>query len=173
MPKITKSQPFVCHGRYEDINALVADVAMLNESEWEKFTHRQKTIVGHGDTRTIPLLFDPVRLKNHVRHKHYGAFEHHLGAISASLSATVRRANLVKLLPESEISPHYDKGDFLGSTRRIHVPITTNEYCTFVVGGEEKHLPVGEMWEINNTGMEHSVHNRGKTARIHLVVDVR
>jgi len=173
MPKHHKHQPFTHYGEYDQIEHLVRDVLLIPEIEWERFTYRQKNIVGHTHTRTIPLLFDPVRLSRPKTHKHYGAFEHYLTEISLQLDMVVKRANLVKLLAQSEILPHYDKGDFLKSTRRIHLPITTNEHCTFMVGGEEKHLQVGHLWEINNTGMEHSVHNRGDTHRIHLIIDVR
>lgn len=173
MAKIVKTQPFTRYGTYGCMDELVSDVASLPDREWERFTHRQKNIVGHRDTRTIPLLFDPVRLSRHIEHPLYNMFSHHISAIASIVGGSAKRANLVALLAKSEIAPHYDKGDFLNSTRRIHVPVETNEGCLFTVGNEIQHIPFGEVWEINNTGMEHSVVNKGDARRIHMIIDVR
>ena len=178
MAKIQKIHPFQFLGQYRHIDSLINNVLDLDESEWQKFTIRQKNIVGHKFTQTVPLMFDYLKKSRDIRHPNYERFEHHLSAISEQLheygySSVISRANLVRLFAQSEIAPHIDQGDFLNSTRRVHIPIITNDLCTFAVGSEIRHLPVGEMWEINNTGLTHSVTNAGSDHRVHLVVDVR
>jgi len=165
--------PFVFHGTYEFMDSLLADVAKLDEEEWRRYKYRQQNIVGHKQTQTVPLLFDQHKKYRPIKHRNYDLFSNHLTQLSQVVGASVKRANLVKLLPQSEITPHYDKGDFLSSTKRLHLPVVTNEGCVFSVGGETKHLPIGEIWEINNTGMLHGVVNAGDSARIHLIFDVR
>lgn len=162
---------------YKYINDLADKVLSLTDEDWDKFTYRQKMIVGHGDTRTIPLLFDFKKKHRQIKHRHFDLYSDHLESISAVLDeneypANIQRANLVKLLPNSQIAPHIDKGEFLLSTHRIHLPIKTNQQCRFIVGGIQEHIPFGELWEINNTGEMHSVHNDGDEDRIHLIIDV-
>jgi hypothetical protein len=84
----------------------------------------------------------------------------------------VRRANLVNLLAGKEIPTHMDTTPLLKATSRLHIPIFSNKDCTFVVGEETMHIPEGQIWEIDNTGKNHSVHNLGQTDRIHLIIDV-
>ena len=164
-------------GLYPHMNELICLVDSLESTEWTKFTYRQKTIVGHKQTLTIPLLFDYAKKSRHITHKNYDLFAEHLVLLGNMISNAgypdeIKRANLVCLLPNSDISPHIDKGDFLTTTRRIHLPIQTNSDCHFVVGGVKQSFGVGEVWEINNTDQIHSVHNQGDSRRIHLVVDV-
>lgn len=171
-----KHEPFTHVGDYGAIEQLLQDVIRLTEEEWGEFDVRQKRN-GFGQTQTIPLLFDHEQLTRHIQHHHYDTFELHLNKFSGVLEnaghpSLVRRANLVRLRAHSVIPTHTDQGEFLNSTRRIHLPIITNHGCTFTVGTETKHLPAGQMWEINNTGMPHSVNNGGDTDRIHLIVDV-
>jgi hypothetical protein len=39
------------------------------------------------------------------------------------------------------------------------------------VGDESRNLKVGEIWIIDNTDMYHSVENKGKEDRVHLIID--
>lgn len=176
MDRTMKHEPFTHVGDYGAIEQLLQDVIRLTEEEWGEFDVRQKR-TGFGQTQTIPLLYDHEQLTRHIKHHHYDTFELHLNKFSGVLEnaghpSLVRRANLVRLRAHSVIPTHTDQGEFLNSTRRIHLPIITNPGCTFTVGTETKHLPVGQIWEINNTGMPHSVNNGGDTDRIHLIVDV-
>jgi hypothetical protein len=177
MDKIMKHEPFTHMGDYEAMDQLIQDVSALTDEEWNEFDHRQKRN-GFGQTQTIPLIFDHEQLIRHILHRHYDIFELHLNRFSGVLEnaghpSLIKRANLVRLRANSVIPTHTDQGEFLNTTRRIHLPIITNPGCTFTVGEETRHLPVGQMWEINNTGLPHSVNNGGDTPRIHLIVDVR
>lgn len=173
MGKNETTPAFVFYGAYQGIQSLVSDVCALTDDDWDRFQYRQKNIFGHKRTRTVPLLFDPIKKKRRIEQWGYSLFAQHLTELSNVLDSEVLRANLVELAPKSEIAMHYDKGDFLSRSRRIHVPVITNDSCVFTVGEVTKHLPVGEMWEINNTGMKHGVRNDGNTSRIHLIIDVR
>ena len=77
----------------------------------------------------------------------------------------------MKLPAGNKVLPHIDKGKSFTIPRRIHLPITTNSKCFFTVGDTTKNLKLGELWEINNNGIMHSVTNDGDTDRIHLIVD--
>jgi hypothetical protein len=173
-----KPEYFRLIGKYPCIDVLRSDVLALDDEEWTKFTYRQKNIVGHAKTQTIPLIFDYKKRTRRITHDNYCTFEQHLDSLSNTLKNndfpfSIERANLVKLKANSDIAPHIDKGDFLSGTHRVHVPIETNSSCWFSVGNTSQHMGVGEIWEINNTGQIHSVHNNGVTDRIHLIVDVR
>jgi hypothetical protein len=68
-----------------------------------------------------------------------------------------------------EISRHSD-GNASHYIHKIHVPLITNSETIFQVGRQAKHLPVGEIFEVNNK-RTHSVKNDGKTDRIHLIFE--
>lgn len=172
-----KPKYFKLVGLYPNMSELRRNVLSFNEDEWGKFKYRQKNIVGHKDTLTIPLIFDHMKRTRKITHTNYVVLEQNLKDMSRWLhsvgySQDIKRANLVKLLSNSQIDSHIDKGEFLQSTNRIHFVIETNPFCYFTVGGETQVFGQGEVWELNNTGEIHSVHNNGDTDRIHLIVDM-
>ena len=153
-------------------------ILSLSSSDWEEFDYRQKNIVGHKDTMTIPLLFDHKKGYRKIEHPKYVLFQKHLNQISEYLlsmnePSEIKRANIVLLKAESSIGTHTDRGEFLQLTRRIHLPITTNDQCYFLVEDKKQHFRESEFWELDNTGKYHSVHNEGPSDRIHLIIDVR
>lgn len=152
-------------------------ILSLSNDDWDEFTYRQNNIIGHKKTKTIPLLYDYKKGSREIRHSKYEMFEKHLDEISKHLSSlgepsSIKRANIVLLQAKSSIGNHMDRGEFLQSTGRIHIPILTNSQCYFVVDTKEQNLQESELWEINNTDKYHSVHNDGPTDRIHLIIDV-
>ena len=81
-------------------------------------------------------------------------------------------ALLVNLPKNKKILPHTDSGDIhFFKTKRIHIPIITNDKCNFIVGDEMVQMKSGEIWEIDNANKVHSVNNDGDTDRIHLLID--
>ena len=71
----------------------------------------------------------------------------------------------------SEIKPHRDRDlAFEMGEARIHFPVVTNEYVEFYIDHELVRMNEGECWYIN-ANLEHKVANKGKTDRIHLVID--
>lgn len=172
-----KSFEFRFIGNVENLNLIKSDVLSLSKKDWNYFTYRQKNIVGHQDTLTIPLIFDYVKKNRFITHKYYKKFSDRLSEISSYLHSLkepsqIKRANLVLLKANSFISRHQDKGEFLEKTRRVHIPIFTNEQCHLTVEDTKQHFAEGEMWEIDNTGKYHSAHNEGNTDRIHLIIDI-
>ena len=80
------------------------------------------------------------------------------------------RAIITRLKPNSEIPSHKDGGTSLIICNRTHIPLQTNNNILFYVGGEERILKVGEVWEIDNSKI-HSVKNNSNKYRTHLIID--
>ncbi|PKB18668.1 aspartyl/asparaginyl beta-hydroxylase domain-containing protein [Flavobacterium sp. 5] len=78
---------------------------------------------------------------------------------------------LLQLAVGAEIKPHsdhclgYEDGSF-----RLHIPIITNSEVEFILDGNRVIMNEGECWYID-ANFIHSVANRGKNDRIHLVID--
>ena len=53
---------------------------------------------------------------------------------------------------------------------KIHVLVITNPKTTFNIGQPAKHLPVGDIVDVNNK-RKHSVTNEGELDRIHLIFE--
>lgn len=163
-------------GNAPKFDELLALVSVLTEVDWNAFTFRQKTIVGHRDTLTVPLIYDYGNIKDFVTHSNYESFKEYLLVLSEYLKSigepsVIQRANIVLLKAKSEIKRHKDVGDFLNSTRRMHIPVFTNEQCYLTVENNKQHFKASEIWEIDNTGKMHSAHNEGSTDRVHLIID--
>lgn len=153
---------------------LTRKIKRFTEEEWKWFAMRQKIFKAHSKTYTIPILMDEF-LEN-PRTKWYSCFEKFLHYLNKNLSKTygpgsIERCILVKLPAGASIEKHIDSGIFLERTKRIHIPLITNSKVLFSVGKEERFLPAGELWEINNTNKVHGVTNNGNKDRIHMIVD--
>ncbi|MEP6931377.1 MAG: aspartyl/asparaginyl beta-hydroxylase domain-containing protein [Flavobacterium sp.] len=78
---------------------------------------------------------------------------------------------LLQLTAGAEIKPHsdhclgYEDGSF-----RLHIPIITNPDVEFILDNNRLIMNEGECWYID-ANFTHSVANRGKQDRIHLVID--
>ncbi len=68
-----------------------------------------------------------------------------------------------------DIAGHCD-GDASPYIHKIHVPLVTDEKVLFRVGRQERHLPAGEIVEVNNKRI-HGVSNDSATDRIHLIFE--
>ena len=79
------------------------------------------------------------------------------------------RVMLAKLPAGGEISRHVD-GDASYYVHKIHVPLITNPDTIFHVAHQSKHLPAGEIYEVNNR-RSHAVENDGEHDRIHLIFE--
>jgi len=79
------------------------------------------------------------------------------------------RAMLAKLPAGSEIFGHSD-GDASHYIHKIHVPLITNSETIFHVGREARHLPAGEIFEVNNKRV-HAVENNGDEDRVHFIFE--
>jgi Aspartyl/Asparaginyl beta-hydroxylase len=89
-----------------------------------------------------------------------------------SFRCPVQRVRLLQLEPGAQIHTHSDLGDGWAMRKvRLHVPILTNDQMFFFVDGERVIMRPGELWYCDFT-RPHSVHNRGETARVHMVLDL-
>lgn len=75
------------------------------------------------------------------------------------------------LFPGDMLPYHRDPNWWHEHSHRIHIPVTTNPDCFWLVEGRETHLDVGRHYEINNRRF-HAMINRGTTPRLHLVFDL-
>ena len=88
-----------------------------------------------------------------------------------SFDCTKTTARLLRLNAGAVINPHrdyclgYEDGVF-----RIHIPVVTNPDVEFILAGERISMEEGSCWYID-ANEEHSVANKGKEDRIHLVID--
>lgn len=74
------------------------------------------------------------------------------------------RTRLMKLMPKTCYSLHADP------TKRIHVPLITNEKCLMVVDNEAFHIPADGNYYIIDTTKKHTAINGDfNLERIHLV----
>jgi hypothetical protein len=83
----------------------------------------------------------------------------------------IQSARILKLGIGAEIKTHtdfncgYEDGIF-----RIHIPIITNDDLHFVLNSKRLIMRPGETW-YTNVNLPHYVANKGKTDRVHLVID--
>lgn len=82
----------------------------------------------------------------------------------------VSRMAFSKLFPKKYISPHVDFMDMIKYPHRVHLPITTNNCCLFIIGDDISVLKEGALTHICQHVL-HSVVNDGDTERIHLIID--
>lgn len=79
----------------------------------------------------------------------------------------------LKLATDSVIEPHTDERlSFFDGFVRLHIPLITNPDVEFIVDGEKLTMLPGQCW-FADFSKTHSVANRGKEDRIHLIVDLK
>lgn len=139
----------------------------------EKFTRFEQTLT-EGRLCTLPFLI------RSVEQRKYTTEQEELVNISMPIVDEVKkhypdlypvRGEIVNLLPGKELGMHIDIYWFHKHSKRIHVPIQTNEDCFQIFEDREEHLSVGKIYEINNRIM-HSARNSGAEHRIHIIIDL-
>jgi hypothetical protein len=80
------------------------------------------------------------------------------------------RVQLVKLPARKNVLPHIDVGHIFRVTRRIHLPIITNQNVDFFIELEKVPMEEGRLIEINNQAI-HCVFNQSDLDRVHLIID--
>jgi hypothetical protein len=173
------NETFKFYGNYNVSN--IKKIILDGNLDWNKFTSRQRMCSDMKNTQTIPIVFDSnffVTNFNPVYTENYSFFENELNNISEIIKKItdskgyLLRAILVKLFKKTDIPTHIDwANETLKVSRRIHVPIITNPDCIFIVGEDSINMKEGEIWEMNNDQLKHSVHNNGDEDRIHLIID--
>ncbi|MFY0631612.1 MAG: aspartyl/asparaginyl beta-hydroxylase domain-containing protein [Flavobacteriaceae bacterium] len=97
---------------------------------------------------------------------------HYLKEVILQFKSKLLSVRLLRLMPNSQIKPHTDHMlGYENNNFRIHIPITTNDQITFTLNNQELNMQPGECW-YTNVNFIHSVFNKGKTDRVHLVIDL-
>ena len=95
----------------------------------------------------------------------------YLKKVLETFKCPLQAVRLLKLNAGAVIKEHrdadlyFEKGEI-----RIHIPVVTNDDVEFYVDKERVYLREGECWYVN-FNLLHSIINKSKTDRIHLVVD--
>jgi len=145
------------------------------ETDWHdhKFDRNEETLK-EGRLCTLPYLM------RNEKQKIYSASQDRL--ISAVMpvvdevleympTLTPIRGEVVNLLPGKELIPHIDIYWFHKYSRRIHIPLYTNDSCVQIFEDREQHLDIGSAYEINNR-IIHSARNSSNQPRIHIIIDL-
>jgi hypothetical protein len=91
--------------------------------------------------------------------------------VLAAFQCPLHAVRLMKLTPGSAIKPHTDHDLALEHGRaRLHIPVTTNPGVDFRLNGTAVMMGEGECWYLRLSDT-HSVANRGRADRVHLVLD--
>ncbi len=86
-------------------------------------------------------------------------------------SGKVIRCEFIKMFGNSEVLKHTDGGALLHYSRRVHIPLVTNDLVTFTVYNNTINMKESGWYEINNQ-LPHSVSNKSDQDRIHLIIDI-
>ncbi len=162
-----------------DADALVADLERLLREAWTAHFVPQNYA---GDWSVLPLrapagathpimqITSPPDCKDWVDTQ-WMALCPAIQAAIAQFEAPLGAVRLMRLGPGSQILEHndHDLSADMGAAR-LHIPVITNPDVDFRVNGVPVTMAPGECWYLRLAD-PHSVHNRGETARIHLVID--
>jgi len=92
-------------------------------------------------------------------------------SVLARFECPLHAVRLMSLSPGSVIHEHTDyELSVEEGFARIHVPVATNPYVTFLLNGRRVIMEEGECWYLRLTD-PHAVRNDGESTRVHLVID--
>jgi len=154
----------------------------INDDIWKKHKTRQTVFEAHKHTETIELMWDMESLNSGTSGKiHQNFYDLDIDVLLEGLEPVYTkkygkgeflRVLLVKLKSGKMIYTHSDSGESLSDVKRTHVAVITNPNVIFTVGGENKNMKEGEIWEINNQSL-HSVRNDSEYDRVHFIIDYK
>ena len=162
-----------------DISSIKDKIDRGNLS-WDLYDFRQKRYKDHSETKTIPLIWSEDFSEKKIWDPYYSIFKVDLKKVEDILRDKLCKtggfmsAILINLPAGMSIGRHIDAnplGEKFNRCHRIHIPIITNSLCFFEIGDEVKNMKEGEIWEISNVKLPHSVQNKGVSDRIHLLID--
>lgn len=170
---------------YNDIKDLKEKVLQCTKEDWEKYDYRQKNYIVHSSTKTIPLIWNEMDKENKRNLKkddrkfwpEAEKYKTELDSLSQIFTdkygeGFITSALLINLPSRSIIGPHVDNQDaYFDLVKRTHLAIITDDEVRFIVGGEDKNIKEGEIFEINNNQKLHEVKNNSEIDRIHLLAD--
>jgi hypothetical protein len=170
-----------------DIAKLRESLLGATEEDWYENTYRKES-GGDIGKEVETILFklngqdfspnnDPT--KTHEWEDVWNRWEHLVAPIIKSAisgydgceRAFVNKCLIPRMRPGTKILEHTDLARSFNFSHRIHVPIVTNPDVYFMIEDERCIMEEGNAYEINNKVL-HSVENRGKETRIHLLFDI-
>jgi len=159
-----------------DVVSIKKNLAQVPEDAWGQ-SDREHQFEVHQQTQALLLIYDDdFRHYNPTYLDIYSQFENELKPLLDFIAAAfdhngfVVRLIFARLQAHGTIPRHADRAYSLLKCHRIHVPIISNGDVFFTVGGEQKVMRPGEMWEINNATF-HAVDNQSDEDRIHVIID--
>lgn len=136
------------------------------DGDWSVIPLRGKA----GATHPVMMIYsDPVatEFEDTPMLKSCPYFREVLGAFDCPL----RAVRLMRLTPGSRIKEHTDHElSVEEGTVRFHIPVTTNPDVEFYLNRSRVVLEAGSAWYLRLSD-PHSVHNKGASDRVHMVVD--
>ena len=156
---------------------LKKELAILDSRAWQ--LHYQKTHY-EGEWTALPLrsigglsdhvIISPVKGSNYedtvfLKESAY------LQEVLAHFKCPLLAVRLLKLHAGAVIKEHRDAElSFEHGEIRLHIPVITHEEVEFYLDKERMVLKEGECWYMN-FNLPHSILNKSKTDRVHLVID--
>ncbi len=159
-----------------DVKPIIKKLAQIPEDAWGQ-SDREHQFEVHQQTQALLLIYDDdFRHYNPTYLDNYSQFEDELKPLLDFIAENYQHDGFVvrlifaRLQAHGTIPRHADREYSLLKCHRIHVPIISNDDVFFTVGGEQKVMRPGEMWEINNATF-HAVDNQSDEDRIHMIID--
>jgi hypothetical protein len=154
-----------------------ADVVKIEALDWANLTSTTHNMV---NLKLIFLFCLPDKLNYYIPKLVYNSellnqFEDTLDSIQRVVNEHYenlepKRIALHNLLANQQIWPHTDFMYHFEHTRRIHIPVITNEQVVFSLYDGDMIMKKGEVVEFNNN-VSHSVINGSDLDRVHFVID--
>ena len=137
------------------------------EGEWSVIPLRAKA----GATHPIMMIYSDPFCREFVDRPLLDSCPY-FKEVLASFACPVQAARLMRLGSGSTILEHRDFDlDVEQGAARIHIPIVTSPEVVFLLNGVAVEMQAGSCWYLRLSD-PHAVENRGKEARVHLVVDM-
>jgi quercetin dioxygenase-like cupin family protein len=126
----------------------------------------------HGETHPIRMIYPDPMQRTYVDTAALQATPYFREVLS-SFTTTMYAARLMRLASGSVIKEHTDAGlEFEEGVARVHIPVLTNPDVEFYLNGARVVMEAGSCWYLRLSN-PHRVVNRGKTDRVHLVIDLK
>lgn len=163
--------PFNLRAMQQELSALKGEwLAHFNTRHYEgAWTVMALRSAGGSANQIIPDLINSTLYENTELMAHFPS----VVALLANISCPIMAVRFLNLQAGAIIKPHRDHElAFEMGEARLHFPVITNPMVAFNIDDACISLHEGDCWYIN-ANLMHSVENRGKKDRIHLVIDCK
>lgn len=171
------NQPFILVDNSIPLNIIENFRTLIEEDDWRQYPARKLLFPESGD------LYDAIEMRHSLTWENHnienrGLYEKYITEFTPLLDH-IKKFYIVndycslitRLKPNGIIKRHIDRGSFLETIHRLHIPIQTNPKCVYHVDSLDINMKVGSLYEIDNQ-RQHGVTNNGDNDRIQLIVNV-